>query len=73
LVEAEWNTVDGTASNEGVKAVRSLRTATVLQTVFAAAQLAALRCIDAPKPDPRSMYFQRVAVNNAGLSDKVIG
>ena len=29
-VEADWNTIDGTAGNEGVKVVRGLRTATIL-------------------------------------------
>ncbi len=72
-VEADWNTIDGTAGNEGVKVVRGLRTTPILQAVFAAAQLAALRCIDAPKPDAHSMHFQRVAVDIAGLSGKLIG
>lgn len=72
-VEADWNTIDGTAGNEGVKVVRGLRTATILQAVFAAAQLAALRCINAPKPDAHAMHVQRVAVDHAGLSDKIIG
>lgn len=72
-VEADWNTIDGTAGNEGVKVVRRLRTATILQAVFAAAQLTALRCIDTPKPDTRSMYFQRIAVDHASLSDKIVG
>jgi len=73
LVEAERHTIDRAASNKSIKVVRGLCTATILQTVFATAELTALRRIDTPKPDPRSMYFQRVAVNHAGLSGKIIG
>lgn len=73
LIEADWNTIDGTVGNEGVKVVRGLRPATILQAVVATAQLTALRCIDSPKPDARSMHLQRVAVDHAGLSDKIAG
>lgn len=72
-VEADWNTIDGTAANEGIKVVRGLSTTPILQTVVATAQLAALRCIDAPEPDAHSMYFQCVAVDNTGLADKIVG
>ena len=45
----------------------------IADAVLAAAQLAALGRIDAPKPDARSMDFQRVAVDDAGLTNKIIG
>jgi hypothetical protein len=34
--------------------------------------LAALRGVDTPKPDARSMNLKRVAVDYAGLSDEII-
>ena len=40
--------------------------------VFAAAQLAALRRVDTPEPDADSMNFQCVAINDTGLTNKVI-
>jgi len=72
LVEAKRYAVDGAAGDESIKIVRGLRAATILQAVFAAAELTALRSIDTPKPDARSMYFKRIAVDNAGLSNEII-
>ena len=62
-----------TPGNECVQVVCCLRPTTILQTVFAAAQLAALRRVDTPEPDADSMNFQCVAINDAGLTSNIIG
>jgi hypothetical protein len=62
LIEADRDTIDGTAGNEGVKVVCGLRTTPLLQAVVATA-----------KPHAHSVHLQRVAVNHAGLSDKIVG
>jgi hypothetical protein len=50
-----------------------LHTTTILQAVVTTAKLAALWGIDTAEPDADSMNFQRVAVNDAGLADEIIG
>ena len=72
-VEAEGRAVNRTPGNECIKIVCRLRATTILQTVLAAAQLAAFGRVDTPEPNARSMYFQRVAVNDAGLTHKIVG
>jgi hypothetical protein len=72
-IEAEGRAVNRTPADERVKVVCCLRTTTILQTVIAAAELTAFRRVDTPEPDTDPMNFQRVAINNAGLTDKVIG
>jgi hypothetical protein len=71
-VEAQRQAINRTTIDEGVEVVCSLRAAAILQTVLAAAQLAALRRVDAPEPDAHSMNFQRIAINDAGLTNKII-
>jgi hypothetical protein len=44
-----------------------------LQTVLAAAQLAAFRRVNTPEPNAHSMNFQRIAIDDAGLPNKIIG
>ena len=56
-----------------IKVVCGLRATTVLQTVLAAAELAAFRRVDTPEPNANSMNFQRVAIDDAGLTNKIIG
>ena len=72
-VETERHAIDGAPGNEGVNVIRCLGATVILRTVVAAAQLAALRRVDAPKPDTRSVNLQRVAVDDAGLTNKIIG
>jgi hypothetical protein len=50
-----------------------LRAAAIVQTIFAGAQLAALRRVDTPELDAHSMSFKSVAINDAGLTNKIIG
>jgi hypothetical protein len=69
----EGRAVNRTPGNECIKIVCRLRATTILQTVLAAAQLAAFGRVDTPEPNARSMYFQRVAVNGAGLTHKIVG
>jgi hypothetical protein len=71
LIQVHRHAVDRTLGNEGVKIIRGLSAATILQTVVAAAQLGALRCVDPPKPDPRAVNLQCVAVDGAGLPNQV--
>jgi hypothetical protein len=72
-VEVERQAINRTTSDEGIEVVCSLRAAAILQTVLAAGQLAALRRVDAPEPDAHSMNLQRIAINDAGLTNKIIG
>lgn len=72
-VEAQRQAINRTTSDEGIEVVCGLRAAAILQTVLAAAQLAALRRVDTPEPDAYSMNFQRIAINDAGLTNKIIG
>src|SRR6516165_7774144 len=72
-VEVEGRAVNRTPGDKSIKVVCGLRATTVLQTVLAAAELAALRRVDTPKPNADSMNFQGVAINDAGLTDKIIG
>jgi hypothetical protein len=72
-VKADRKTAYRPTGNERIQIIRCLRTAPVLLTVFAAAKLAALGRIDAPKPDPGAVNFDRVAVNDAGLSRHIVG
>ena len=72
-VEAVGQAVNRTPGNERIKVVCRLRAATILQTVLTAAQLTAFRRVDTPKPNADSMNFQGVAINDAGLTNKIIG
>jgi len=72
-VEVKGRAVDWTPGDECIEVICCLRAAAILQTILAAASLAALRRVDTPEPDPVSVNFQRVAVNDAGLTDKIIG
>src|SRR5262249_45228093 len=72
-VEAAGRAVDRTPGNECIKVVCGLCATTVLQTVLAAAELAAFWRVDTPEPNADSMNFQRVAINDAGLTNKIIG
>jgi hypothetical protein len=71
--QADRNAAYRSSRNECVEFVRRLCAAPVLLTVFAAAKLAALGCIDAPKPDADAVNFQRIAINDAGLPGHVVG
>src|SRR5262249_12482787 len=62
-----------TPGNECVKVVCGLRAATILQTVLAPTELATLRRVDTPKPNTDSMNFQGIAINDAGLTNEIIG
>jgi hypothetical protein len=58
--------------NEGVKAVRRFRAAAILEAVLASAKLAAFTRVDATQPDACSVDFQRVAIDDAGLTRQVV-
>ena len=64
--------LDRAPCDEGVKIIRGLCAAPILQTVFAAAELRALRRVNSPKADPCAVNFKRIAVDDAGLPDQVI-
>lgn len=59
------------SSNERSEVFRPLGTAAILQAVITAAQLRALRRVDAPEPNARAVNFECVAVDHAGLSDQI--
>jgi hypothetical protein len=58
---------------KGIQIVRRLRAALILQAVPAPAKLATFRRIDSPKANARSVDFQTVAIDDAGLSRKITG
>ena len=72
LIQVHGHAVDRTACDEGIQIIRGFGAATILQTVVAAAQLSALRCVNLPKADPRAVDLQCIAVDDAGLPDQVI-
>ena len=67
LIQVHGGATDRTPYDECVKIIRSLRAAPIWQTVFAATELGALRCVYPPKADPCSVYLHRVAIDDAGL------
>ena len=72
-VEVKGRAVDRTPSNECIKVVCRLRAAAILQAILAAAELSAFRRVDTPEPDAYAMNFQRVAIDDAGLTNEFIG
>ena len=56
-----------------MKVIRCFRATSILQAVFAPAELAALWRVNAPKADARSVDFQRIAVDDAGLPGEIVG
>jgi len=58
-------------SRKGVEIIRRLGTATILQAVLAPAELRALRRVDAPQANARTVNFERVAFDDAGLPGHV--
>jgi len=72
-VRLHRSAVDCAPRNEGVEIIRGLGAATVQAAVVAAAKLGALGRINPPKPDPRSVDFQGVTVDDTGLADQVFG
>src|ERR1700742_1177786 len=72
-VETQRDAIYRALSNEGVELVCCPRATAILRTVLAAAKLAAFRGIDTPKADTSSMNLQRIAVNDAGLANKIVG
>jgi hypothetical protein len=58
--------------NEGVKFVRGLRAASVLQALIIPAKLSGLGCINSPKANARPVNFECVAVNDAGLTGQIV-
>ena len=71
LIQVHGHAVDRTPCDEGIQIIRGFGTATILQTVVAAAQLSALRCVDPPQADSRAVNLQCVSVDDTGLSDQV--
>src|SRR5579872_4942795 len=71
LIQVDGHAAYRASRDEGIQIVGGLRATPVLQTVFAAAELGAFRRVDAPQADPRSVNFQRVSVDDAGLPHQV--
>src|SRR5215471_12379016 len=72
-VEIDWIAAHRPPRDECIEVVGCLRAAAVWIAVFAPAELRTLWCIDAPQPDARAVYFQRVAINHTRLPDHVVG
>jgi hypothetical protein len=73
LIQVEWNAVDRTPIDVAVEIIRRLRAATIQRATVAAAKLIAFRSINAPQPNTRPVNFQRVAIDNCGLTNEIIG
>ena len=71
LIQVHGHAANRTLCDEGIQIIRGFGAAPILQTVVAAAQLGALRCVDPPKPNPRAVNLQCVAVDDAGLPNQV--
>ena len=72
-VEIDWIAAHRPPRDECIEAVGCLRAAAVWIAIFASAELRTLGRIDAPQPNARAVYFQRVAIDHTGLSDHVVG
>ena len=59
--------------DECIEVVGCLRAAAVWIAVFTPTELRTLWRIDAPQPNARAVYFQRVAVDHTRLPDHVVG
>lgn len=60
-----------TSGDENIEFVGRLGAAAIQIAVGTPAQLIAFRRVDTPKPDPGSMYVQRITIDDTGLSDKI--
>ena len=59
--------------DECIEAVACLRAAAVGIAVFTPTELRTLGRIDAPQPNARAVYFQRVTIDHTCLPDHVVG
>jgi len=73
LIQRDWDADYRPSRNEGVEIVRGLRSTTILQAILSPAKLAAFWSVDAPQPYARSVNFQGVAVDDAGLPGQIVG
>jgi hypothetical protein len=73
LIQRDWRTANRLTRDVGVKIIRCLRAASILEAIFASAKLRAFGRIDTPEPDTRAVYFQRVPIDDARLPKQVIG
>jgi hypothetical protein len=64
LIQAHGQAIDRSSRNDGVKLVRCLRAALILQALIVAAELAAFGRVDSPQTNPLTVHFERVAVND---------
>jgi hypothetical protein len=60
-------------SDKLVERIRRFCSAAILEVLLASAKLCVLRRIDAPETNARVMDFDRIAVDDTGLSNKIIG
>ena len=72
-VEIDWIAAHRPPCDECIQVVGCLRAAAVWIAVFAPTELRTLWRIDAPQPNARAVYFQRVAVDHTRLPDHVVG
>ena len=72
LIQRDWDADYRPSRNEGVEIVRGLRSTTILQAILSPAKLAAFWSVDAPQPDARSVDFQGVAIDYAGMTRQII-
>jgi hypothetical protein len=72
LLQAHGRAINRPSRNEGVKFVRCLRAASILQALIVATELRGFGRVDSPKANARPVNFERVAVDNAGLPGEII-
>ena len=58
--------------NEGVKLVRCLCAASVLQALIVATELRRFGCVDSPQANARPVNCERIAINDAGLPGQIV-
>lgn len=71
LVRGNRGATHRTSGDETIELVGRLGAAAIQIAVGTPAQLIAFRRVDTPKPDPGSMYVQRITIDDTGLSDKI--
>lgn len=71
LVRGNRGATHRTSGDETIEFVGRLGAAAIQIAVGTPAQLIAFRRVDTPKPDPGSMYVQRITIDDTGLSDNI--
>jgi hypothetical protein len=72
LIQIHGRAINRPSRNEGVKFVRCLGPASILQTILASTKLRGFGGVDTPKPDSGAVNFERVAVDDGCLPGQIV-